>query len=269
MSLVFASLCPHPPLLIPEVGGESLKRVTKTKKAMEELAERISEAAPSTIIVISPHGLVYPNQMNINGMPKLYGDFGSFGAQEVSFHFENNLGLAGHIDESANKSDVPTLLYDNGQDFFELDHGTLVPLFYLTHKLRQDVKIVPVAYSYLPVAQHFVFGQVIADVIKKSEEKIAVVASGDMSHRLLHSQYGYSKTGPQFDNEIQKLIIDKKTEDILNLDEEYLEEAGECGYRSLVILLGILDKTSYAPQVLSYEGPFGVGYLVVDFQLKI
>lgn len=47
-------------------------------------------------------------------------------------------------------------------------------------------------------------------------------------------------------------------------------EAGECGLRSFSFLLGILEesKINWKPEVLSYEGPFGVGYLVANFRLN-
>jgi len=63
-------------------------------------------------------------------------------------------------------------------------------------------------------------------------------------------------------------------ENFLKLDEMY-PEAGECGLRSFSFLLGILEEARLAssgqidwqPEILSYEGPFGVGYLVTNFKL--
>jgi len=47
-------------------------------------------------------------------------------------------------------------------------------------------------------------------------------------------------------------------------------EAGECGLRSFCFLLGILEASGidWQPEILAYEGPFGVGYLVANFKLK-
>jgi hypothetical protein len=36
---------------------------------------------------------------------------------------------------------------------------------------------------------------------------------------------------------------------------------------SILILLGILDEVKHEPQLLSYEYPFGVGYLTMEFKL--
>jgi AmmeMemoRadiSam system protein A len=54
-------------------------------------------------------------------------------------------------------------------------------------------------------------------------------------------------------------------EQIEALDPDLVEEAGECGLRPLAILLGAGRVANLQSQVLSYEGPFGVGYPVVAF----
>ena len=60
----------------------------------------------------------------------------------------------------------------------------------------------------------------------------------------------------------------KDIENFLKLDEKY-PEAGECGLRSFSFVLGILEESgiNWHPEILSYQGPFGVGYLVMNFKL--
>jgi len=55
---------------------------------------------------------------------------------------------------------------------------------------------------------------------------------------------------------------------IANLDHELIEKAAQCGYRSILILLGVLNNVSYQTEILSYEAPFGVGYLVANLKLE-
>jgi aromatic ring-opening dioxygenase LigB subunit len=102
-------------------------------------------------------------------------------------------------------------------------------------------------------------------------KKLAWIASGDMSHRLKKDgPYGLHPSGPKFDREFIKRLKKKDVPGILNLNPRLAEEAGECGLRSFCMLLGALEeaKIKWRPEVLSYEGPFGVGYLVADFKLK-
>lgn len=266
MPLVFAALTPHPLILIPEIGKEKIKKVQKTVAALNLLSKKLDESEAETLIIISPHNLVYPDRFNICGMEKLVGDLSASGAPKVKLQFNNNLEIVNKIDELCFKNQIPALVYDNGTEFFQLDHGSLIPLYYLVKKLSTNIKVIPMAYSGLPVASHFSFGQVLAEIAAKDNERIAIVASGDLSHHLGQSP---QKTGEKFDQKILELIKEKNTKDFLYFDEELIEEAGECAFRSLVILLGTLDKIKYQPEILSYEGPFGIGYAVIEFKLKI
>jgi aromatic ring-opening dioxygenase LigB subunit len=89
------------------------------------------------------------------------------------------------------------------------------------------------------------------------------VASGDLSHRLKPgAPAGFNPRGAEYDQLLVKLLRDGRVEDILDFDLRLVEEAGECGLRSFVIALGMLDGETFKTEIISYEGPFGVGYLV-------
>lgn len=269
MNLVFAAISPHPPLLIPQVGGKDLQKISETVLGMRKLANVFREAEVETLIVISPHTLVYPDRFDVCGMEKVFGSFAPFGAPDVMMEFKNDLELARQIDETANKADLKTFLYNNDGEFFELDHGIMVPLFYLAKEYESALKVIPIAYSNLSRAQHFSFGQVLAEAIKKYPGRVGILASGDLSHRLIQgAPNGYSKAGKEFDEKIVSDMKNNNTKSILYYDEDFVEDAGECGYRSILILLGALDGLDAKPDVLSYEGPFGVGYLVANYKLK-
>ncbi len=74
--------------------------------------------------------------------------------------------------------------------------------------------------------------------------------------------------GQDFDNQIKDYLSKKQINKIIDLDPKFVEAAGECGYRSLLILLGVIKNINYEPQQLSYQAPFGIGYLVENFKLK-
>lgn len=269
MSLNFAVISPHPPIVIPEVGSdEDLEKVSSTILAMKKMANIFREAEIETMIVISPHSLIYPDRFSICGMKKLFGSFASFGAPDTVLEYQNDLELAEKIDSDANKNDIKSLLYDNDGEFYELDHGIMVPLYYISQQQETSLRIIPIAYSALDRAQHFAFGQVIRDIVKNFPQRVGIIASGDLSHRLIQgAPAGYSKGGKDFDQRIVEDLKKSNVEEIMLYDEEFVEEAGECGYHSILILLGALDGMNAKPEVLSYEGPFGVGYLVANYKL--
>jgi len=147
------------------------------------------------------------------------------------------------------------------------DWGFNVPLFFLAKDFEGEIK------SYLIGMEepkfYFERGKKAYKELKENK-KYALIASGDMSHVLKkEGPYGFHSDGPKFDKTLIEYLKKKDIENILKLDEIY-PEAGECGLRSFCFLLGILDASAlkWQPEILSYEGPFGVGYLVANFKLS-
>jgi len=262
--LNLASICPHPPIIIPTIGRPAdLKIVTKTIEGMEKLTEEFGKAKPETVILISPHGPVDFNNFTINQSPTLAGHFYNFGDFDTELIFKNDKDLIEKIEKEAKNKKNPLRLVNIG----ELDHGALVPLYYLA-KGHPNFKLVSMAFSYLDLKSHFEFGKILRQIIKSEQRPIGIIASGDLSHRLTpDAPAGFSPRGKEFDENLVELLKKRDVKGILNMNPELVEEAGECGYRSIIILLGALDGLNWQPEILSYEGPFGVGYLVAGFKL--
>ncbi len=254
--ICFAAIAPHPPIIIPGIGrGEGLKIVQKTILAMERLRQDLEKLKPDTIIIISPHAPPKFDSFGINSSEKLKGDLLDFGLAK-KFEFSNDLEIAGKIRDSAPDEKISAHFYESA-----LDHGALVPLYYLTKNIKP--KIVHLSFSFLDFSAHFQYGKMIGNILRDDSKKIAAIASGDLSHRLISgAPAGYSARGKEFDRTIIEHLKNRKIEKILALDKTFVEEAGECGLRSVIILLGILSGQKYNFNLLNYEGPFGVGYLV-------
>ena len=147
------------------------------------------------------------------------------------------------------------------------DWGFNVPLFFLAKDFKGEIK------TYLIGLEepefYFNEGKRVYGELDKNK-KYALIASGDLSHCLKEDgPYGFQPDGPKLDKELLENLEKKDTESILKLDKKY-PEAGECGLRPLCFILGILEAsgTDWQPEILSYEGPFGVGYAVANFNLK-
>jgi AmmeMemoRadiSam system protein B len=148
-----------------------------------------------------------------------------------------------------------------------LDHGIAIPLFYLTRHLP-NVKIVPVGFSDLDWKTHLEFGGILKEQIMKHNKRIAVIASADLSHALTNDAPSeFNTEGPIFDAKIQELLSAHNTTGILNLDPAKVSAAAECGFRSLLILLGVIRDVNFKYVSYAYEAPFGVGYLTANFEL--
>lgn len=263
----FAALVPHPPLIVPEIGGGRINKVKETVKSLKQLSSKLAKKDPQTIIFITPHGPLHPTKINIAGTNKLKGDLKEF-SSSLEFEFDNNLKLAQKINEKSQNEGIPTTLYRPTKEQADIDHGVLVPAYYLFDQVG-SIKLLPITYSHLNRSQHFAFGQLINEVIEEDGQEVAIIASGDLSHRLnKNAPAGYNEIGPEFDQMIIDYLKDSDTSSLLKIEPEIIHQAGECGYNSLLILLGALNNKSWEANVLSYEGPFGVGYGVVDFEIK-
>jgi len=147
--------------------------------------------------------------------------------------------------------------------------GFNVPLFFLAKDFKGEIATILINLE----SPKFYFEEgkkLYQSVIRNSKFKIGLIASGDMSHCLkTEGPYGFQPDGPKFDKSIIDYLQKKDIENFLKLDVMY-PEAGECGLRSFCFLLGILEASgiNWQPEILSYEGPFGVGYLVVNFKCR-
>jgi AmmeMemoRadiSam system protein B len=263
MSLVFAGIVPHPPILIPNIGKDNLHKINSTVLALQQLEQELYAAKPDSLVIISPHGIVLLDAFLINLCDKYESDFSQFGDFTTHLEFRPNLPLVEHLRMSIKDKINLTVASEP-----KLDHGAIVPLYYLSQHLPH-LSIVPISYCLLDYQTHIKFGEILKDQIFNTNERIALIASGDLSHRLTKdAPAGYSPQGKEFDTKLIELLKNRDLDGVLNLDPQLIEEAGECGLRSILVLLGVIKNINYHVDVLSYEGPFGIGYLVANFHFK-
>jgi AmmeMemoRadiSam system protein B len=258
-SIVFAGIAPHPPLLVPEVGRARIEQVATSQSALREFSRRLIDTRPETVVVISPHSPFDPHVFTARSTAELRGDFREFQAPQVKLVFKNDLEMIEAIERAAGNEGVHFSMLARD---YPLDHGALVPLYYL-HEAGWAGPIVVIGFTMQANETHLAFGRAIARAAGSINRRVALVASGDLSHRLIvGGPYEYEPTAHLFDEQIVEAIATGASNNVINIDEELRERAGECGYRSIVIALGCVEEKPRDHQVLSYEGPFGVGYMV-------
>jgi aromatic ring-opening dioxygenase LigB subunit len=271
VGIVGGCIVPHPPLLIPEVGGRDIAKVSSTVKAMESLGEKIGKLQPDVLVMISPHTPMSRSVFFIKLAATLQGSFSSFGCPKVRLVKQNDLELVEAIMALCEENKFPLQGISAASSSFsytgeDLDHGLLVPLYYLDKYI--ETPIVSFSISGLGYSSHFQLGRIAASACTKLGRKAVFVASGDLSHRLIPgAPAGYSQRGKDFDQLIVDIAGRGDFDSLYGIDEGLVEEAGECGFRSIHAMWGALKNGELESSVLSYEGPFGVGYLV-SLQLK-
>ncbi len=266
MGILAAVMVPHPPLIIPDVGKGEEKKIQCTIDAYHEAARRIGELKPETVVLMSPHQIMYADYFHISPGKGAKGDFGQFGAGRVKLEASYDTEFVETLSWLAEWKGFPA--GTAGEKKKQLDHGTMVPLYFLNQFLG-EYRLVRVGLSGLPLAQHYELGQCIKETAEQLGRRTVLVASGDLSHRLKEDgPYGYQKEGPMYDSEIMRVMGQASFGELLEFREDFCERAGECGHRSFTIMSGALDRTDVCPEKLSYEGPFGVGYGVCVYEVR-
>ena len=259
-NIVFSGIAPHPPIMVPEVGREAVVEVRKSIEAMAEFSRRIIRSGAETIVLISPHAPLDARAFVAYHTPKLYGDFANFRAPDTRVAFLLDHDLLQAITKTAAGENYEMMNLDD----CDLDHGTLVPLYFLDRNGWRG-RVVALGYSFLPNEDHLKFGGCIRRAADTAGRSVALIASGDLSHRLKpEAPAGYNPAAYRFDEEVVGAIHDNSPDRIVRIDQDLRRMAGECGYRSMLIALGATEHLSPACEVLNYEAPFGVGYLVAQ-----
>jgi len=265
MAIVFAMAVPHPPLIIPEVGRGEEREIQSTIDGYTEAARRAAAYNPDTVVVLSPHSTVYSDYFHISPGTSARGDFGRFGARRVSVEMEYDAEFVRELSAMAEKEGLPAGVL--GERERELDHGTLVPLYFLG-QFNLRAKLVRIGISGLSFLDHYRLGKMIARVSGKLGRRTVFVASGDLSHRLkADGPYGFAEEGPEFDRQIMDILGSGDFIKMFDFSPAFCDAAGECGLRSFIVMAGALDGLAVKPEKHSYEGPFGVGYGVCTFEI--
>lgn len=263
MSMLGAIITPHPPVLLPEVGGGREREIAATDRAMRTAAETVAAWQPDVIIVSSPHTILYRDYFHIAPGDGAVGDMGRFGAPEVRIQASYDTLLREEIIRRAEAEGLHAGTL--GQRDPELDHGVLIPLYYL-RKAGVRCPIVRMGLSGFSPLDHYRLGKCVQDAVNALGRRAVFLASGDLSHKLkADGPYGYAPEGPQFDDAVTHTMASGDFLEFLTIDPALCERAAECGLRSFQMMAGALDGLAVEPQLLSHEGTFGVGYAIALF----
>ena len=268
MAIVAAFAVPHPPLIIPAVGQGREHGIQPTIDAYTEVGRRICELDPDTVVISSPHSIMYRDYLHISPGPGARGSFMQFRAPQAAYECTYDQQFVAALEAACLAEQLPA--GTRGERNPALDHGTMIPLHFM--QLAYDAaekpmpRIVRMGLSGLSPAQHYQMGMLVQRVANVMHRRVVFVASGDLSHKLLdEGPYGFAPEGPQFDERVCQDFADGNLLDLLCMDHGFAERAAECGLRSFQIMAGALDRTALSCELLSHEGPFGVGYGIAAF----
>ena len=270
MSIIFGAMVPHPPLIVPQVGKGQEAGIADTVAAYKEVGRKVAELEPDTIVISTPHSVMYYDYFHISPGATATGDFARFGvsprnwSMTVDYDEEFVKTLCGYADELSFPAGVA------GERDASLDHATLIPLHFVREALPEGAKlpkVVRIGLSGMPLSYHYMLGMLIRNAADELDKKVVYIASGDLSHKLKDDgPYGFDAAGPEYDERIMDVMGSASFGDLFSFDGDFCDRAAECGHRSFVMMAGAFDRTAVNVKKYSHEGPFGVGYGICTYE---
>lgn len=278
MPLAAAYIVPHPPLAIAEVGRGEERKISATLDAFHEAMRHIASVAPDRVVIISPHSAYYSDWVYLGAGNGASGDMGDFRAPGVSFSLAYDTAFRDELVRRCDEVGLPAGCVDSRAR--ALDHGMMVPLYFLDRYCPSDsCTALSVGGSGIARDVLFRFGRILGAACDADEGATVLIASGDLSHKLkADGPYGFDEAGPEFDRAFCEVVTSGDTKGFMRIDPAISEPAAECGLSGFIMLAGALEEAfgdgsafkvsggTLAAELLSYEGPFGVGYGVAAFE---
>ena len=151
------------------------------------VGKEIAELKPEVIIVVTPHGTMFSDAIALSFEKHISGSLKQFSAPKVSMDFEIDMELTQKIMDKSEINNIPiakvtgSFLKRFGKEY-ELDHGTIVPLYFVVDKY-DSFKLVHITYGGLSPIQLYKFGKLIKEAVEESNVNAVFIGSGDLSHR--------------------------------------------------------------------------------------
>jgi|AntRauTorckE6833_2_1112554.scaffolds.fasta_scaffold02404_4 AmmeMemoRadiSam system protein B len=262
MPVIYSALLPHSPLLLKPIGKENTEKLDATLNSYQRVIDKIKQKKIDTIVIITPHGRKDDDKYYVNNSLKYKVDLKDFGDLATRLEIEPDLALFQKLQDFERVNKVLKTYQEES-----LDYGSAIVLYLIISQVN-NLKALSISYSGADNQKNYEFGKELNHALKKADQNIALIASGDMSHCVSKkSPQGYNSKGVKFDNQVKEIIsqnndMDKK---ILAFNQNLIMKAKECGLKSLLIALGVLSDYNYDSKVLSYQDDFGIGYLSADF----
>ena len=255
-TIQIAVLMPHAPVLVPELAGERLTQVENTVAAMRKLAQRVMSHQPRALVLVSPHSPRRKRAFGVWTTERHEGSLARFNAPDLAVNLPNDRTMITELMTASDVCGVDLWFIEDG----ELDHGAVVPLWFMQEAGWSGPTTI-VSLKDEADGGLEKLGRTIAKAAARRGGVVALIASGDMSHRLLPgAPCGYHPDARMFDDEFIRMVDGGNAPGLFDFDRGLRGLAGEDVVDSTVVALAAVDNDMRGHQVLSYEGPFGVGY---------
>jgi aromatic ring-opening dioxygenase catalytic subunit (LigB family) len=264
-NLVFAGGCSHVPDLLARPEIDPADAVERLTEGYRRLAERIAAADPEVLLVTADcHFQSFKTGAFVVGTGASHtGSMAFFKRPDLDLRLTGDPEFARAMVDAvrAEGLEVEESLR------IDLDHGLIVPLRQLLP--RPDLPVIPIitqpARAFSPFGAR-AFGQVLRTVVESQGKRVAMLATGGLSHWLDPGKFG--GVDVEFDTYILEMLQAGRGNDLGNLEPYPLLDHGQYEFLNWLIMLGMVGP-GVPGEVLAYEPmeASGGGWTVVDLPL--
>ena len=279
--LAFAAKVTHvPSMFISQMDGPMHGCREPAISGLEEIGRRILAAGVDTVIVLDTHWLVNSGY-HVNATERFSGlytsnEFPHF-IQNLQYEYAGNPSLGDAIASTATAHGVRTRSHHIKT--LDVEYGTLVPLRFM--KLPSGIRVVSIAgwCAFSTHEESRVVGAAIKEAFAASDAKVALIASGSLSHRI-HDNHvveaGTLTISDEFYKQVDLRVLDlwqqARFHEFVAMLPTYSKVCyGEGWMHDTAMLLGALGWDGYAGKVeivTPYFESSGTGQVNAVFPLN-
>ncbi|MGW5149610.1 DODA-type extradiol aromatic ring-opening family dioxygenase [Rhodococcus koreensis] len=264
--VVFAGGCSHVPDLLARPGIDPADAVARLTDAYAELARRIAAAKPDVLLVTADcHFQSFQSGATVVGTAATHtGSMEFFGRPDLDLTLTGASHLAHQIVDTARGAG---LAVEDAPEV-QLDHGLVVPLRQVLP--RPDLPVVPIITqphrTFSPFGAR-AFGRSVRSVVQGSGLRVAMLATGGLSHWLDPGKFGHVDV--EFDSHILRALDAGRGLDLANLEPFALLSHGQYEFENWIIMLSLIGP-GVRGETIAYEplAASGGGWAVVDMHLR-
>ena len=278
--IVLAAKITHvPSIFMSEPGGPLAGRRQAALDSLAEIGRRARDRGADTFLVFDTHWIANFGY-HLNARARHQGVYTSNEAphliQNLAYDYPGNPALGDLISQEAAKDGLELLAHR--VETLPLEYGTIVPMRYM----NKDAKcaVVPVAATiFASPAEHRKFGEAARRAILRSDSKVAVLASGSLSHKLVPNELvgrgQWDVEGSEFNRQMDLRVLDLGREgrfaEFCRMLPDYATKCnGEALMADTIMLFGLLGWDKYAgsaEELCPYFPSSGSGQINVEFHL--
>lgn len=278
--VIMAAKVTHvPSLLISERPGPIFGMRSEAIDGLREIGRRCEDRGVDTYLVFDTHWLSNFG-CHMNAKARHRGLYTSHEAphmiQDLVYDYPGDPELGKLIAAEADRSGIE--IHAHQVESLPLEYGTIVPMLYMNGAHQRRV-ISVAAPLFATVDENRRFGEAARRAIEASGRRVAVLASGSLSHKLVaNSQVGDSQwevAAPEFNRQMDLRVLqlweNRQYREFVSLLPDYSTKCnGEALMADTHMLFGLLGWDAYdgRSEIISpYFASSGSGQVNVEFHL--